>query len=115
MTGPDPAGRPPWAQLRPPPAPTGVSHVPPRDFPRRARSRNERPSAAAGSSSNAPPAKGRVTFAGVRIAAAVLDRSGESGLAQERYKGTVSRDGGALPRGAECAGAAGLAGQLKRG
>ena len=24
MTGPDPAGRPPWAQLRPPPAPTGV-------------------------------------------------------------------------------------------
>ncbi len=31
MTGPDPAGQPPWAPLRPPPAPTGVlnaSHAP---------------------------------------------------------------------------------------
>lgn len=25
MAGPDPAGRPPWARLRPPPAPTGAS------------------------------------------------------------------------------------------
>ncbi len=32
MTGPDPAGRPPWARLRPPPAPTGVSLMPTAGF-----------------------------------------------------------------------------------